>query len=155
MPDFTAGLFFFFTSASVKGANPQIVKENFVLPQSQSTRKFFRGLLRFFLLALVLSISTFGWHGTAAAAQKEKKQSKKPAAAAPAKTDPAAQPKPKYEVGEDPEFAKKSGWPVQMPPTPEGAILPAKRIVAYYGNPQSKEDGGAWVSFPRTRCWRA
>ena len=30
---------------------------------------------------------------------------------------------------------------MQMPPTPEGAILPAKRIVAYYGNPQSKKMG--------------
>ena len=60
------------------------------------------------------------------------------ATARPARKIP---PPGKYEVGEDPEFAKKCGWPVQMPPTPEGAILPGKRIVAYYGNPQSKKMG--------------
>jgi hypothetical protein len=33
------------------------------------------------------------------------------------------------------------GWPVRTPPAPEGAILPAKRIVAFYGNPLSKRMG--------------
>ena len=33
------------------------------------------------------------------------------------------------------------GWPVRTPPPPEGAILPAKRIVAFYGNPLSKRMG--------------
>ena len=32
-------------------------------------------------------------------------------------------------------------WPVKMPPPLPGAILPAKRIVAYYGNPLSKKMG--------------
>jgi hypothetical protein len=32
-------------------------------------------------------------------------------------------------------------WPVKMPPPLPGAILPAKRIVAYYGNPLSKRMG--------------
>ena len=115
-----------------------------MLHQHQSFRKFFVVLPRVFVLALVLAICTFGWHCKAEAA---KKKSRKPAATAPAKSsapgaaDSAAQTKVKYEVGEDPEFAKKSGWPVQMPPTPEGAILPGKRIVAYYGNPQSKKMG--------------
>jgi hypothetical protein len=65
----------------------------------------------------------------------------KAAPAAAVAPEAAAQPKVKYEVGEDPEFAKKHGWPVKMPPTPSGAILPEKRIVAYYGNPQSKRMG--------------
>lgn len=52
-----------------------------------------------------------------------------------------AAPKIKYNAGEDPEFAKKHGWPPKMPAPLPGAILPAKRIVAYYGNPQSKRMG--------------
>jgi hypothetical protein len=50
-------------------------------------------------------------------------------------------PKVKYETGEDPEFAQKCGWPVKFPPPLPGSILPAKRIVAYYGNPKSKRMG--------------
>lgn len=55
------------------------------------------------------------------------------AAAAPAKT--------KYQAGEDPDFAAKKGWPVKSPAPLPGAILPRKRIVAYYGNPLSKRMG--------------
>ncbi len=50
-------------------------------------------------------------------------------------------PKIKYQTGEDPEFAKKKGWPVRGPDPLPGAILPQQRIVAYYGNPQSKRMG--------------
>lgn len=50
-------------------------------------------------------------------------------------------PKIKYNAGEDPEFARKMGWPPKMPPLLPGSILPAKRIVAYYGNPLSKKMG--------------
>jgi hypothetical protein len=80
-----------------------------------------------------------------------------PAAAAAPATPPAATPpltemeeapapatkgpKPKYLAGEDPEYAKRCGWPVKTPPTLPGSILPQKRIVAYYGNPQSKKMG--------------
>jgi 2-hydroxychromene-2-carboxylate isomerase len=70
--------------------------------------------------------------GSAATPATDAKQ-----AASPAK--PA--PKVKYETGEDPEFAKKCGWPVKFPPPLPGSILPAKRIVAYYGNPKSKRMG--------------
>jgi hypothetical protein len=49
--------------------------------------------------------------------------------------------KVKYLAGEDPEFARKKGWPVKVPAPPPGAILPHKRIVAYYGNPLSKRMG--------------
>jgi len=52
-----------------------------------------------------------------------------------------AAPKIKYNAGEDPEFARQSGWPPKMPPPLPGSILPGKRVVAYYGNPQSKKMG--------------
>jgi hypothetical protein len=41
----------------------------------------------------------------------------------------------KYRAGEDPEFARQNGWPVNVPEALPGAILPHKRIVAFYGNP--------------------
>jgi hypothetical protein len=50
-------------------------------------------------------------------------------------------PKIKYNAGENPEYAKKCGWPVATPPLLPGSILPQKRIVAYYGNPRSKKMG--------------
>ncbi|MEJ2093361.1 MAG: hypothetical protein P8X65_14355 [Syntrophobacterales bacterium] len=46
-----------------------------------------------------------------------------------------------YKTGEDPGYAKKRGWPVKGQAPLPGAILPHKRIVAYYGNPQSKRMG--------------
>jgi hypothetical protein len=51
------------------------------------------------------------------------------------------EPKEVYRNGEDPEFASQCGWPVKCPPPLPGSILPAKRIVAYYGNPLSKKMG--------------
>ena len=53
----------------------------------------------------------------------------------------AAKPKVKYQAGEDPEYAKRCGWPVRCPAPVPGSILPGKRIVAYYGNPLSKKMG--------------
>lgn len=49
--------------------------------------------------------------------------------------------KPVYLAGEDPELAKKKGWPVKSPASLPGSILPRKRIIAYYGNPLSKKMG--------------
>lgn len=49
--------------------------------------------------------------------------------------------KVKHLAGEDPEYAKRRGWPVNGPAPLPGAILPHKRIVAYYGNPLSKRMG--------------
>lgn len=49
--------------------------------------------------------------------------------------------KTRYRAGEDPHFAKEKGWPVIYPAPLSGAILPDKRIVAYYGNPLSKRMG--------------
>ena len=36
---------------------------------------------------------------------------------------------------------KNPGWPVKTPPLLSGSLLPAKRIVAFYGNPLSKRMG--------------
>jgi hypothetical protein len=46
-------------------------------------------------------------------------------------------PQIKYRAGEDPEFARQNGWPVNGPKPLPGAILPHKRILAFYGNPLS------------------
>ncbi len=47
----------------------------------------------------------------------------------------------KYKNGENPDFARKCGWPVTIPPPLPDSILPRKRIVAYYGNPLSRRMG--------------
>ena len=47
----------------------------------------------------------------------------------------------KFRAGEDPDYAKRMGWPVEAPAALPGAILPNKRIIAYYGNPLSKRMG--------------
>lgn len=65
----------------------------------------------------------------------------------------AAAPKIKYNAGENPEFAKKHGWPVNGPAALPGSILPQKRIVAYYGNPLSKRMG-ALGEFPKDEMLR-
>ena len=54
---------------------------------------------------------------------------------------PAPVGKSKYFAGEDPAYARSCGWPVTCAAPLPGAILPAKRIVAYYGNPLSKRMG--------------
>ena len=65
----------------------------------------------------------------------------KTSASATASTGGATAPKIKYNAGEDPEYAKRCGWPVKCPTPLAGSILPQKRIVAYYGNPLSKRMG--------------
>ncbi|WP_237754305.1 hypothetical protein [Geobacter sp. OR-1] len=62
-------------------------------------------------------------------------------------------PKIKYNAGEDPEYAKKCGWPVNCPEPLPGSILPKKRIVAYYGNPLSKRMG-ALGEYPKDEMIR-
>lgn len=54
----------------------------------------------------------------------------------------------RYNAGEDPEFARQMGWPVNAPRSLPGALLPGKRIVCYYGNPNSKRMG-ALGEYPR------
>ena len=54
----------------------------------------------------------------------------------------------KYNAGEDPDFARRKGWPKKYPTPLAGSLLPQKRIVAYYGNPLSKRMG-ALGEFPK------
>lgn len=93
---------------------------------------------------------------TAPAKTKKKAKGKKGAkepkwqqAAPPGKIAPPG----KYNAGEDPEFAQKHGWPVKTPPILPGAILPGKRIVAYYGNQRSKRMG-ALGEYPKDEMLR-
>jgi len=62
----------------------------------------------------------------------------KPAHTKSTATDVIRAHKVKFLAGEDPNFAKKKGWPVVYPTPLPGSILPKNRIVAYYGNPLSK-----------------
>jgi len=85
-------------------------------------------------------------------ATKGKKGAKTPKwqqAAPPGKIAPPG----KYNAGEDPEFAQKHGWPVKTPPVLPGAILPGKRIVAYYGNQRSTKMG-ALGEYPKDEMLR-
>ncbi len=59
----------------------------------------------------------------------------------------------KYNAGEDPEYARKKGWPLKYPAPLAGAIIPEKRIVAYYGNPLSR-NMGALGEFPKDEMLR-
>lgn len=65
----------------------------------------------------------------------------------------AAEPQKCYPIGEDPAFAAKQGWPVKGPDALSGAVLPKRRIVAYYGNPLSKKMG-ALGEFPKEEMLR-
>src|SRR6202008_1205793 len=49
---------------------------------------------------------------------------------------------------------KDTRWPVETGPPLPGSILPAKRIVAYYGNPLSKRMGGLGEYPPNERLAR-
>jgi hypothetical protein len=71
----------------------------------------------------------------------------------PPGTSPAPPPGPRYRAGEDPNFATRMGWPVSMPAALPGAILPNRRIVAYYGNPLSKRMG-VLGEYPREEMLR-
>jgi len=62
-------------------------------------------------------------------------------------------PKVKYLAGENPEYAKKCGWPLKLAQPLPGSILPGKRIVAYYGNPKSKKMG-ALGEYPKDEMLR-
>ena len=53
----------------------------------------------------------------------------------------AAAAAPRYQAGESPEFARAMGWPVSSPKPLPGALLPDRRILCYYGNPNSKRMG--------------
>jgi len=76
--------------------------------------------------------TSFGSQSTASRKPKDVKAKGAAASAAPAI---------KYRAGEDPVYAALKGWPVKSPASLPGAILPQKRIIAYYGNPLSKRMG--------------
>lgn len=57
-------------------------------------------------------------------------------------------PSRRFNAGEDPAFARANGWPVNYPRPLPGSILPEKRIVCYYGNPNSRRMG-ALGEYPR------
>src|SRR5690606_2188896 len=63
-------------------------------------------------------------------------------------TAPPAPSAPRYNTSEDPEFAARNGWPVRGPTPLPGSLLPDKRIVCYYGNPNSTRMG-ALGEFPK------
>ncbi|OGP69536.1 MAG: hypothetical protein A2Y80_00925 [Deltaproteobacteria bacterium RBG_13_58_19] len=77
----------------------------------------------------------------------------KPAEMEETPTSAIAAPKVKYLAGEDPEYARRRGWPVECPPPLPGSILPQKRIVAYYGNPRSQRMG-ALGQYPKDEMLR-
>ena len=54
---------------------------------------------------------------------------------------PPPKERPYYLSARDPVYAKKMGWPVKGPGFLPGSILPCKRIVAFYGNPNSGRMG--------------
>ena len=61
--------------------------------------------------------------------------------AADAGTADSTAPRVRYNAGEDPEFARRMGWPVNGPKPLPGSILPEKRILCYYGHPRSTRMG--------------
>ena len=56
-------------------------------------------------------------------------------------------------AGRDPLFAKEQGWYPKKGEFRDGDLLPCNRIVAYYGNPNSKQMG-ALGEFPRDEMLR-
>jgi hypothetical protein len=54
---------------------------------------------------------------------------------------PEPEPAPSYRTAENPDLAARMGWPVAAPEPLPGAIIPEKRIIAYYGNPLSTRMG--------------
>jgi hypothetical protein len=103
------------------------------------------------LIPVLLACFAFEAHSNQKLAAPKKQ--KKAVSAGKLDKPPAAPPKIKYLAGEDPEFAKQLGWPVKFPSPLPGSILPAKRIVAYYGNPLSKRMG-ALGEFPKDEMLR-
>ncbi|HSJ09069.1 MAG TPA: hypothetical protein VK928_04125, partial [Longimicrobiales bacterium] len=59
----------------------------------------------------------------------------------------------RYRAGEDPDYAARMGWPVSGPAALAGALLPERRIVCYYGNPNSTRMG-ALGEFPKDEMLR-
>ena len=58
-----------------------------------------------------------------------------------------------YRAGESPTLARQMGWPVASPKPLPGALLPERRVVCYYGNPNSKRMG-ALGEYPKDEMLR-
>jgi hypothetical protein len=91
--------------------------------------------------AAAASVSVTG----AAASSTSKTLSGDPTAKAPPVTVPSVKGRTKKDslalVKAVRAGLENTAWPVQTPPPLPGSILPARRIVAYYGNPLSKRMG--------------
>jgi hypothetical protein len=86
-----------------------------------------------------IALSLAAADSTAAAEASASEASEQPADSTAAAPAPA--PRQRFNAGEDPDFAARYGWPVQGPQPLAGSILPANRIVCYYGNPNSTRMG--------------
>jgi hypothetical protein len=93
----------------------------------RATRKAIRRAIG---VGIMLATGLAGYTSAASAQDSAKKARPKVTKAAPKR--PALKPKPPVE---------EPVWPVKSPDPLPGAILPAKRIVAFYGNPLSKRMG--------------
>lgn len=118
--------------------------------KQQPVSTSYRMVVLFMLAALVLQLVLAGCSKQKSPAENVKNDAVSPApqAAMTSAAKPHAniststkKPKVKYNAGEDPDYAQYCGWPVKCPAPLPGAILPHKRIVAYYGNPLSKRMG--------------
>jgi len=78
---------------------------------------------------------------SAKAPAKKRAAVKKKTTAAPRPASTAGSTAPRLSPIERDSASVAELWPVKMPAPLPGAILPAKRIVAYYGNPLSKRMG--------------
>src|SRR5689334_17693451 len=91
--------------------------------------------------ALIMALSASLGHSAAAQDSAKKPPSARrvpPAAKSARRPPPAAKPEKEIPITKD----ETPLWPVVNAPIPmAGAILPAKRIVAFYGNPLSKRMG--------------
>ncbi|HWK90200.1 MAG TPA: hypothetical protein VNP72_09400, partial [Longimicrobium sp.] len=87
-------------------------------------------------------------HGTTAAQAQQCLQRRQAALDSAASALQADSTAPRPGAGKNPIFAKEQGWYPRMPEFRDGAILPCKRVVVYYGNPSSRRMG-ALGEFPR------
>ena len=88
------------------------------------------------IAAMIMALAGLAGHPRASAAQSpaRQKSTSVKAQGTPRKASPKAKKQPKAEPA-------PPTWPVSAPEPLPGAILPTKRIVAFYGNPLSKKMG--------------
>lgn len=97
---------------------------------------------RRFTGVMIMTVLGLAGHTSTTSAQNSAKPAKKPAAKTAPKTAPktaSKTAKPKAPAATP--SAEEPVWPVASPDPLPGAMFPAKRIVAFYGNPLSKRMG--------------